>query len=400
MADQSISCPSCGKKIPLTRALRAEIESSVKEQYAETLEQRECELRAQFDKQLEVDLERAQREAARSAEKKSAQEFAALKEQLNEQSKELDEAHKLELAIRKRERELERRQQDLELTVERTLDQERSRLVTEAQKRLTDEHRLKDAERERQLFEMRRQIEDLKRKAEQGSQQLQGEAGEDEVEAMLRASFPCDAIDPVSQGIRGADIHQVVFDSRGGKAGSILWECKNARNWSDGWIEKLKQDQRALRAEIAVLVTTSLPKGCRRFTLIEGVLVTDFTCAAPVAGLLRSNLLQIAQTRSAALSKGEKLELLHRYLSGVEFRQRVEAIVEAFERMREDLDQERRAAERQWARRTKQIEAVTFNIAGMYGDLQGLIPSLPSISRLELPVAEAPDQPVLVGCEG
>ena len=216
---------------------------------------------------------------------------------------------------------------------------------------------------------------------------------------MLRASFPCDAINPVTQGVRGADIHQVVLDSRGAKAGAILWECKNAKNWSDGWIEKLKLDQRALRAEIAVLVTTSLPKGCRRFALIDGVLVTDFTCAAPVAALLRSNLLQIAQARSAAINKGEKLELLYRYLSGVEFRQRVEAIVEAFERMREDLDQERRAAERQWARRTKQIESVTFNISGMYGDLQGLVPSLPSISRLELPVAEAPDQPVLVGCD-
>ncbi len=400
MADQSISCPSCGKKIPLTRALRAEIETSVKEQYAETLEQRERELRAQFDEQLQQDLERAQREAVRSAEKKSALELAALKDQLNDQRKELDQARALELAIRKRERELERRQQDLELTVERKLDEERSRVVTEAQKRVSDEHRLKDAEKERQLFEMRRQIEDLKRKADQGSQQLQGEAGEGEIEAMLRASFPGDLINPVAQGVRGADISQVVLDSRGARAGAILWECKNAKNWSDGWIDKLKSDQRGLRAELAVLVTTSLPKGCRRFALIDGVLVTDFTCAAPVASVLRSNLLQISQARTAAINKGEKLELLHRYLSGVEFRQRVEAIVEAFERMREDLDQERRAAERQWAKRTKQIEAVTFNISGMYGDLQGLVPSLPSISRLELPAAETPDQPLLVGCEG
>jgi hypothetical protein len=387
MADQSISCPSCGKKIPLTRALRAEIESSVKEQYAETLEQRERELRTQFDKQLQMDLECARREAIRSIERKSTLVVSALKEQLHDQAKELEQARAVELAMRKRERELERRQQDLELTVERKLDEERTRLVTEAQKRVTDEHRLKDAEKERQLFDMRRQIEDLRRKAEQGSQQLQGEAGEDQLEAMLRASFPGDVVDPVAQGVRGADIHQVVLDLRGARAGSILWECKNAKNWSDGWIEKLKLDQRALRAEIAVLVTTTLPKGCRRFVLIGDVLVTDFTCAAPVAGLLRSNLLQIAQARSAALNKGEKLELLHRYLSGVEFRQRVEAIVEAFERMREDLDQERRAAERQWARRTKQIESVTFNVSGMYGDLQGLVPSLPSISRLELPAA-------------
>jgi hypothetical protein len=395
MADQSISCPSCGKKIPLTRALRAEIETAVKEQYAETLEQRERELGLQFDRQLQQALAHAQHEAASSAKKQFAHELAALKEQLNEQSRELDQARRLELAVRKREREVERRHQDLELMVERRLDEERIGLVAEAQKRMAEEQRLKDAEKERQLFDLRRQIEELKRKAEQGSQQLQGEAGEDEIEGMLRAAFPGDDIRPVAQGARGADIHQVVFDARGAKAGSVLWECKNARHWSDAWIEKLKADQRAIRAEFAVLVTTSLPKGCRRFGLVDGVLVTEFSCAAPVASVLRANLLQIAQARNAAIHKGETLELLHRYLTGVDFRQRVEAVVEAFERMREDLEQERRAAERQWARRMRQIEAVTFNIAGMYGDLQGLVPALPSIDRLELP-AEEPQQPLLI----
>jgi hypothetical protein len=389
MAEQAISCPSCGKKIPLTRALRAEIESSVKEQYDEALQERERELRSEFAEHMKADLERAVAEAARAAEKKACHALSELKEQLNEQSKELEERRKLELAIRKRERELERSKDDLELTVERKLADERARLVAETQKSLTDQHRLKDAEKERQLLEMRRQIEDLKRKAEQGSQQLQGEAGEDTIELMLRTSFPCDDISPVAQGVRGADIHQVVTDSRGGRAGAILWECKNAKNWSDGWIEKLKADQRALRADVSVLVTAALPKGCCRFALMDGVLVTDFTCAGPVAALLRSNLLQVAQARSAALNKGEKLELLHRYLSGIEFRQRVEAIVESFERMRDDLDQERRAAERQWAKRTKQIESVMFNISGMYGDLQGLVPSLPPIARLELPAGEA-----------
>ena len=373
MAEQSIACPSCGKKIPLTRALRAEIEASVREDY---------------DRQLTGELERARKEAARDAEKKSSHDLAALRDQLRDQSKELDEARRTELAMRKRERELERKHQELELTIVRKLDEERTRLVAETRQQMTEAHRLKDAEKERQLSDMRRQIEDLKRKAEQGSQQLQGEAGECELETTLRANFPWDEISPVAQGVRGADLHQVVFDSRGAKCGAILWECKNAKNWSDGWIAKLKEDQRALRAEIAVLVTASLPKGCSRFVLIEGVLVTDFTCAAPLAAVLRTNLLQIAQARSAVMNKEEKLELLYRYLSGVEFRQRVEAIVDSFGRMREDLDQERRAAERQWAKRSKQIEAVTFNICGMYGDLQGLVPSLPSIARLELPSGE------------
>jgi hypothetical protein len=244
---------------------------------------------------------------------------------------------------------------------------------------------------------MRRQIEDLKRKAEQGSQQLQGEASEGELETTLRASFPWDEITPVSQGVRGADIHQQIFDARGVRGGSILWECKNAKNWSESWVAKLREDQRALRADVAVLVTTSLPRGCSRFTTIDGVLITDFACAVPLAAVLRANLLQLAQARVAAVHKDQKLELLYRYLSGIEFRQRVEAIVEAFERMREDLEQERRAAERQWAKRTKQIESVTFNISGMYGDLQGLVPALPSIASLEAARDAEPAEAPLTG---
>ena len=309
MADQSISCPSCGKKIPLTRALRAEIEASLKQQFDETLQGRERELRAKYESRLEEDLQRAQADAAKKAEKKVAQELAGLKNQVKDQAKDLEEARRLELSMRKKERELERKQQELELTVAREIDKERTRLVTETQERLAEEHRLKDAEKERQLGDMRRQIEDLKRKAEQGSQQLQGEAGEGELESLLRANFPSDEISAIGQGVRGADVHQIVIDPRGRKSGAILWECKNTKNWSDGWIAKLKQDQRSLRADVAVLVTATLPKGCTRFALIDGVLVTDFACAAGLAAVLRANLHQLAQTRSAAISKEESLEL-------------------------------------------------------------------------------------------
>jgi hypothetical protein len=343
MTAQSISCPSCGKRIPLTSALRSEIET---------------------------------------------QELAELRVQLKDQAKELDAARRLELSMRKRERDLERRQQDFELTVAREIDKERSRIVSETQERLLDEHRLRDAEKERQLGDMRRQIEDLKCKAAQGSQQLHGEAGERELEALLRANFPADEICAIGQGVRGADVHQIIIDAGGRKSGAILWECKNTRNWSDAWIAKLKQDQRSCHADVAVLVSATLPKSCARFALIEGVLVTDFACATSLAAVLRANLCQLAQARSAAVSKEEKLELLYRYLSGIEFRQRVEAVVEAFTAMRHDLEQERRAAERQWARRARQIDAVTFNVSGMYGDLQGLVPALPPIPLLELPEAE------------
>ena len=380
MAESLISCPSCGKKIPLTRALRADIETSMKDEY---------------ERQLAAELERARKDAVRAAEKKAAVEVAALRDELQAQSKDLEQARRVELEMRKRERELERKQQDLEVVVARKLDEERARVVAEAQARASEQHRLKDAEKERQLSDMRRQIDDLRRKAEQGSQQLQGEAGEGELEATLRASFPWDEITPVSQGVRGADIHQQVLDTRGSRGGSILWECKNAKNWSEAWVAKLREDQRALRADVAILVTTSLPRGCTRFTTIDGVLVTDFPCVVDLAGVVRANLLQLAQARVASVHKDQKLELLYRYLSGIEFRHRVEAIVESFERMREDLEQERRAAERQWARRTKQIEAVTFNISGMYGDLQGLVPALPAIASLE--VGEGPEEAATSG---
>jgi hypothetical protein len=370
VSEQSISCPSCGKKIPLTRALRADIEASLKEEY---------------DRRLEDECARAEHDAAKKAERKLAQELGSLKEQVKEQAKALEDAHRLELALRKRERELERKQAEFDVTLARQLDEEREKIAADAQRRLMEAHRLKEAEKERQLAEMRRQIEDLKCKAEQGSQQLQGEAGEEELESILRGSFPSDDISGIGQGVRGADVHHVVVDARGARAGAILWECKNTRHWSNDWVAKLKQDQRALHADVAVLVSACLPKGCSRFSMIDGVLVSDFACAASLAAVLRGHLLQLAQARHAAINKDEKLELLYRYLSGIEFRQRVEAVVEAFTAMRKDLEQERRAAERQWARRAKQIDAVTFNVSGMYGDLQGLMPALPSIPLLELP---------------
>jgi hypothetical protein len=374
MADQSIACPSCGKKIPLTRALRDDIEASLKEE---------------FDQRLEDVRDRARAEADKAAAKRHAQDLRELQDQVKDQAKALDEARRVELSLRKRELALERQQADVELTVARAIADARATLVTEIEERAAEQHRLKDTEKDRQLADMRRQIEDLKRRADQGSQQLQGEAGEEALESILRSAFPADDISGIGQGIRGADIHQVIVDSRGARSGSILWECKNARNWSDAWITKLKNDQRSLHADVAVIVTAALPKECRRFAMIDGVLVTDFACAAALAAVLRSNLLALAQARSAAIRKHDTLELLYRYLSGVEFRQRVEAVVDSFAKMREELEQERRAAERTFARRAKQIDAVTFNVSGMYGDLQGMVPSLPDLRALNPPAEDA-----------
>jgi hypothetical protein len=390
MADQFITCTTCHSQIPLTQALRADIEESLKRRFAAESAARERELQQAADTRMAAELERVRAEAVRNAERQTERDVALLRDQLAEQSQQLVEAREQELAVRRRERELERQREGLALTVARQMDEERQALIDETRGRLADEHRLKDAEKERQLADMRRQIEDLRRKADQGSSQLQGEAGEWQLEGVLREACRSDNITAVSQGVRGADIHHVVLDARGTRAGAILWECKNTRNWSDDWIPKLKQDQRSLHADVAVIVSATLRKGCDKFGVVDGVLVTDFACAAALATIVRLNLFHLAQLRQATISKEEKLELLYQYLSGVEFRQRVEAVVDAFTAMRHDLDQERRAAERQWARRSKQIDSVTFNISGMYGDLQGLLPALPSSALLELPEADEP----------
>jgi hypothetical protein len=235
VADQFIACPSCGKKIPLTRALRADIEASLKTEFHE----RERELQETYERAIHEERARVEQVAVEKAHQEFALELAGLNDQVKEQEKQLQDARNMELSMRRRERELEKKHADHEVAVERTLATERAKLVSDARDRLVEEHRLKDAEKERQLADMRRQIEDLKRRAEQGSQQLQGEAGEGELESALRGAFPADDITPVAQGVRGADLHQIVVDSRGLRSGAILWECKNAKHWSEGWIAKL-----------------------------------------------------------------------------------------------------------------------------------------------------------------
>ena len=359
MADQSIACPACGKKIPLTRALRDDIEASLK---------------AEFDQRLDDVRDSARAEADKAAARRHAQDLRELQDQLKDQAKALDDARRVELALRKREQALERQQADLEVTVARAVADARAKLVFEIEERAAEQHRLKDSEKDRQLADMRRQIEELKRKADQGSQQLQGEAGEEALEAILRNAFPTDDITGIGQGIRGADIHQVLVDARGGRPGSILWECKNARHWSDAWVTKLKNDQRSLRADLAVIVTAALPKDCRRFMVVDGVLVTDFACAGALAAILRSHLLALAQARTAAVRNTTRSNCCIAICPALNSASVSKPSSTPSRRCARSWSRSGAAAERTFARRAKQIDAVTFNVSGMYGDLQGMVP--------------------------
>ena len=302
-------------------------------------------------------------------------------------------AQESELALRKERRELEEQKQSLELTVNRRLDEERTTIRESAKKEAADERQLKDAEKDKLISDLRTQIENLNRKSEQGSQQLQGEVMEIALEELLRQQFPFDEITPVPKGVHGGDVIQTVRDASGTTCGVILWESKRTKNWSDGWLPKCRDDQRAAKAQIAILTSIELPKDVSTFRHVEGVWVTSRLCAIHLASCAFEWALSRWQQQERSVDgRNDKMEVLYTYLSGQEFRHRVEGIVEAFVTLREDLEAEKRATQRIWARREKQLERAAAQTAGMYGDLQGIIGgSLPVIEHLDLASLPRPD---------
>ncbi len=385
MAEQTVVCPKCGSRIPLSQALGGQFEQRIRKELALELKEKERDLKAQYAVQMET----AARDADKAARKKLGAEVSQMRRDLGEAEAELEAAHKRELTFRKRQRELDERQKNLELELQRKLDDERKQMEEQISARLAEGGRLRDLEKDKQLADMRRQIDDLKRKAEQGSQEARGEAVEVVLEDMLRLAFPQDEIESISKGVRGADLLQRVRGSVGRPCGAILWEFKAARSWSDSWTAKLKDDQRAAKADIAAIATFSLPKGISHFGFQDGVWIVDIDTLVGAAAALRTGLIELYTAKTAEVGKAEKMEILYRYLSGPEFRQRVEGIADPFIAMREDLDRERRAMEGSWSKREKQIDRVMKHVAGMYGDIQGIVgATLPRIERLELPVPE------------
>lgn len=358
--DIAIKCPHCNEIIELSEAISEQVQSQ---------------MRAEIEKQIEENVR-----------KRYELDIADLRQQVEEQAKRLEEARKAELELRKRRRELEDRIRSLDLEVARRIDEERRKIEEEVTERLSAEYHLKDKEKDKQLNDLKAQVNELKRKLEQGSQQLQGEVAEIALKERLTSLFPQDEIVPVGKGMPGADVLQKVYTAGGQYCGTIIWESKNTKHWNEQWLTKLKDDQISAKAEVAILVSTALPESVKHFANISGVWVTGFAYVAEVATVLRENLVQLHKARLAEVGKDDKMELIYSYLSGPEFRQRITAIVESFIALREDLEREKRSMQRIWAKRDKQIERVINNIAGMYGDMQGII-SLPVIEPLSLPDA-------------
>jgi hypothetical protein len=417
MIEPTIICPKCKTEILLTESLAAPLVEATRQQFEEKLSKKDDEiaLREQALRDKEKQVSEAKRgleqqvadqvaeqlkserlrvieEESKKAKQATATELASktreladLQEVLNSREEKLAEAQNAQAELIKKQRELDDAKRELELTVAKRVQDELSEVRTQAKREAEEGLKLKVAEKDQTIASMQQKIEELKQKADQGSQQLQGEVLELELENLLRTKFPFDTIEPVPKGEFGGDTLQRVISQSGVMSGTILWESKRTKNWSNGWLVKLREDQRTAKAEISVLVSQALPEGIETFDVVDGVWVTHPRAILPVATILRHTLLQVSNARLISEGQQTKAEMVYQYLTGPRFRQRVEAIVEAFSSMQEDLDKERKAIMKQWAKRDEQIERVMGATVGMYGDLQGIAgKSLREIEGLEL----------------
>ena len=346
---------------------------------------REKQLEQDVEKRLAVREQELTKHIQEETSKASAKQLEALQQTLQSRDAAMDEARARELVLLKEKAALEEKRKDMELDYQRKLTEERQQLEQQLIEKYAGEADLKLKERDKQIEDLRKSLAEAKRKSEQGSMETQGEALELDLEANLNSHFPHDAISPVPKGIRGADVIQAVHNESMLDCGSIIWETKNTKAWNAAWIDKLKDDQRAIGANLAVLVSTELPEGVKTFGQLDGVWVASVAAYIPLAMTLRQQLVQVTFARSASEGKSEKMEMVYEYLSGDAFRHKVEAIVETFVGMQDQLNKEKRAYARLWKEREKQIERIIENTAGMYGDVRGLIGSaVPEIQALTL----------------
>ena len=405
-----ITCPECDHEFEISDVLTSQIRDKLKAEMQQEVLEREKEVKKKADalkaereafeedlaKQEELvqeqvnaavqqKLKQAETKAAKAAEARFSDQVKELQETLAEKEESEKALKKNEMAVRKKMRELEQAQENMELENQRKLDEERQKIRQEAEQKFIEQHRLKDMEKEKLITDLKNDLDDMKRKAEQGSMETQGEVLEQDFERRLQDFFRSDQIQPVPKGIRGADLVHTVRTQFGVDCGNILWEMKNTKNWSQQWVTKLKEDATEIRADIMILVTVALPVGIERFGSIDGVWVCDPLSAIPLAAALREQIVAIDRERQAAVGKNDKMEMLHQYLVGSQFKQKIEGIVESFNVMQEQIIRERRAMEKQWKEREKAVERVIKNTVGLYGDMQGIIGGqIPSIPALEM----------------
>lgn len=389
----SVTCPKCGTPIEITTAITQQIEAGLEQEHQQRLE-RERTLHEQKLKTLAIkfddDLAKKTNEIS-AQEAKKAQERVEARFKLLEQEKlaretEISQARNKEIQWLKAKQDLEKRAADAEVNAARKYDAEARKMVDDAVKGATEQLELRAKQKEIEAEGLRKQVQEMDRKLAQGSQQSQGEAQERSIEDILAEAFPDDELVPKKTGARGADIVERVMTRQGIRCGTILWESKAAKNWSEGWVDKLKEDQREEQADLAVLICQSPPDGITSFGWYGGVWVGVLGTTAPLAAVLRQSVMKLHQAIGSQQGKSEKKELLYSYVQSPAFLHEVRAAAEALADLKAGIDAEKRAYQKQWKTREAQIERALFGVANMYGSLKGFLGNaLPAVEVLELP---------------
>ena len=409
-----IKCPNCATEIDVESVLSIEVEHKLKQEFElkqqevtqqlnaerkrleeekkvfEEKKKRENELFAQRVQQEKLKIESELRqEIKKSVSEDYENEMKVLKENMMENEAKLKQARQKELEFMKKEQELKTKEQELELDLQKRLLAEREVLLQQVKKEENEILKLKETEflmklqeKDKLIEDQKKLVDEMKRKQEQGSMQLQGEVQELLLEELLRDHFPYDEISEVGKGVEGADCIQTVRSHSGNDCGKIIFESKRTRNFNNAWIEKLKNDMRTTNADVAILVTQAYPKDMNCFGEKEGIWICSFSEVIALTTALRHTIMRVADTKRSEENKGEKMHLLYNYLTGNEFRQHIETIVEGFLSLKHSISKERIQMEKIWKEREKQLEKVLISTAGMYGSVKGIAGS--SINNIPL----------------
>ena len=353
----TILCPNCGKKVEINEALKHQIKEQVFETQKEELKKRE--------KEIQIRLEKKIREEFEFEKRNSANELLEKKERNTKQQEELLEMNKL---LRSLKEDNEKR----EIENQKKLNEEREKIKEEAVKNASEKARLKELELEKKISDMQKSLDEAQRKSQQGSQQLQGEIMELDLEEQLKSAFMFDEFMPIPKGIEGADIWQKVRNRHGQEAGSILWEIKRTKAWSKNWLPKLREDSRKVNATICIIVSDMLPPNVEYYDRQDGVWICSYSHTVVLAKVLRESLLQVAIAKSAASHKDEKLQAIYDYIVSEAFKHKIEAHFESVKTLKEDLDSEKRLMERVWKKREIQIQRLDKSMSQMFGEIQGI----------------------------
>ena len=402
-----IKCPSCDHQFAIEGVLAGDIEKQLHKKFNEERKALAADFNTKIeafekDKERFEELkreenrlfqERLQKEKIRQAkdiEDKMGEQFQT---KLQLQLKEIEDSknkikalQSRELELLKMQREIDEKLKEKEIALQRQMIEERSKMEDELAKKARQEIDLKLMEKDKKLEDQRKLIEELKRKSEQGSMQLQGEVQELALEQLLRELYPYDQVEEVPKGIRGADSIQTVVNDQFQACGRIIYESKRTKAFANDWIPKLKDDQRAVQADLAVLVTQVLPKDMEQFGMKDGIWLCTFEEIRSLSFVLRELLIKIREAKATEENKGDKMTVLYNYLTSEEFKLQITGIVEGFQHLHADLEKEKKAMRQIWKKREKHLEMVIGNTIDMYGSIKGIAgSSIPSIDHLELP---------------